>query len=526
MLLTGDKCSDYLKCQKCNQIFEDPRSLPCGECICNSCIQSNIEKGSNQFNCFCCKKMHCVPDIGGFPICKIMVSLLNKNPKVDISSENNEMNNFKNELEEMRDYSKKLSFKVEMSDEIISEHCGMIKNQVEMKVQNIIQKIQNSKYAFLQEVEKYEMNCKDSIKNKKHHRFESTINESVNLYNEYKSQLVKKDVIDESELVEMKTKTFIQKNILKDEFIHLNLMLFNQKRIILNDFLDNEINSLSIGSIVSEPLRDFNFKSYTNKVDLKLKLESYHHVNCIMIFESNDKFVVFYHDASNHKVISIFDNHFNVIKTAKISSIFNIKNELTISAKCTLQNEIMINYNPDNNDSNYYLAIIDQNLKLTKEAQCRNSYNLICANAHTVIGLNLAQMDIYDSKFKLLKTVGQTNRSLPYFIDFYNTLQIETLNRKIILRSNNRIRIIDLNNGMEEVSIDVYIYQMILNDNKLNVIAFNDDEEFEFQVYYLNGKLQAKYPMMDFTEDYLLSYNNNKVNFLWNKYTLELKHIQ
>jgi hypothetical protein len=58
---------DNLKCPKCNTIYVDPRSLPCGEVVCNKCI-NHLE--ANSFK-FCCLQVHSIPD-KGFPICNVV----------------------------------------------------------------------------------------------------------------------------------------------------------------------------------------------------------------------------------------------------------------------------------------------------------------------------------------------------------------------------------------------------------------------------------------------------------------------
>ena len=50
-----------LECPHCKNRLQSPKCLPCGESICEFCIQSYLNSHDKQFNCPVCKLMHPMP---------------------------------------------------------------------------------------------------------------------------------------------------------------------------------------------------------------------------------------------------------------------------------------------------------------------------------------------------------------------------------------------------------------------------------------------------------------------------------
>ena len=65
---------DELSCPKCGETFEDARILPCGDTVCQKCI----EKSTSKFECPCCHVQHSVPKSGGFQKNTIVSKLVQK----------------------------------------------------------------------------------------------------------------------------------------------------------------------------------------------------------------------------------------------------------------------------------------------------------------------------------------------------------------------------------------------------------------------------------------------------------------
>ena len=67
-------------CQKCNQKYDVPRLLPCGETICSYCVEIIELTNSNEIKCPMCEVNHVKPS-NGFPLNKAIFNLMNEKPK-------------------------------------------------------------------------------------------------------------------------------------------------------------------------------------------------------------------------------------------------------------------------------------------------------------------------------------------------------------------------------------------------------------------------------------------------------------
>jgi len=87
MFYAEDDISELLNCPNCKKRYRDPRSLPCGETICDDCIEYlSISTGdSNTLNCPYCKETHRIPE-SGFAN-KLILKLIEKSHEVYRSKE-------------------------------------------------------------------------------------------------------------------------------------------------------------------------------------------------------------------------------------------------------------------------------------------------------------------------------------------------------------------------------------------------------------------------------------------------------
>jgi hypothetical protein len=74
--------------------------------------------------------------------------------------------------------------KVEMSSETLKDHCEIVRNEVEVKTESLIQKIEKNKESLLKQIDNYETDCEMKIKNEKH-RIEIEYLNFINKYNNY-----------------------------------------------------------------------------------------------------------------------------------------------------------------------------------------------------------------------------------------------------------------------------------------------------------------------------------------------------
>jgi hypothetical protein len=512
MFFTENQIKDKTTCGKCKTIFNDPRSLPCGECICNKCILNGIgDKSSNEFNCFCCDEIHNVPR-NGFPVNKIVLSFLEMKPQAEIKF--NVWEEFKKQLKQMKGNLDNLISKVNSSDEIVTEHCEMVKNQIDTKTESLIQKIESYREVLLKEVDDYELECKDNIKKAKIN-FEKKMKESCRLFDEY-NEYLNKQIIDENVLAQMNKNAIKQTKSLEGKLNKFNVVIFNNNKIKFNECIQDDIDSSLIGKMVYQLVNSFDLTKYSNTIDLKSKITSFSYIESTFILQ-NGNIVIVYINTSNKYNICVFDQKHTLRKTTLASSLFN--DCIFEPFFYGLRNQILVNYY--NKNGSHQLLSMDQDLVVQKNVTCRGIYSKFCGNSEKIIGLHNGKLDIYNSNLEILQTVGQTDIDLlPFYIDPSNITEILLLNNNFILRSSNNITLMNIESGFQEASIDIKNHQVITKDNRIYVVASNNKGKFELKVYNSNGELKYDYALIGFTTDCLLSLNEYKIDFSLNKRNL------
>jgi hypothetical protein len=503
MFFTNEQCENYKTCQKCQQVFKDPRYLPCGECICAECIEDNS-------NCFFCEEKHIRPKIG-FPICKKMVSFLDKKPEGYFTM--NSLNNFKSELESMGDELNNFKTKFKNSDESINQHCQMLKDQIDVKTEKIIEKIIDIKQQLYSKVDDYQSECKSNMNI---NNFNFSINENQQLLDEY-YQYIKRQRINENEITQM-MQTVVQRKIsLKKEISKLE---FNENKLNFLETVD-DIDSSLIGTLNSEPEES---KEEALTINLKDQIEAVNWINEVFFFD-NGNFLIIYTSGFD-QCISIFDHKFKLSQTLTLLDLF--KGQIFQKLwNINTNNEIMVNYLSENN---YSLAILDQTLHIKKIFICETKYISIFGHSQRYYGFHQETIDVYDLNFELLQKIGQTyNCQLLFYFgrDNKTIIQAEIFNEKYILRSVHNIRIIDALTGNQQgfIIIKHLIHQMILKCNTIHLIGTckdNDNDEFVLSSYDLDGKLQSNCSLNCVDKDYFFFYKNENVIFILNKQTLQI----
>jgi hypothetical protein len=444
-----------------------------------------------------------------------MITLLNKRPKGEIKC--NALEVFKDQMKQIEQHLNYLEMNIDLSSEKLTNHCEMVRNQIEIKSGNIIQNIEIGKTSLLKEVDNFETQCKNNITERQHNILK-VIQENTQVFQQY-NHYIKEQNIDENDLVKMRENATIQSNSLiltKDKI--KNFDLFNGNRIKFIDCkIDQKIDLSAFGTIIYEPVTSFDFTRYTGLIELNTKMESFERIIQTATLE-NGKVIILYIDSDGSECLSIFDKSFNFIKSSKVLSIknINIPKYFVVSSICKIENKILISFINIDVERFYFedcLVCLDDNFCFKKSIKC-NEYSSICGDAGKVITFYNKRIDIYDKNLEYLKTlcldVGHCVEN--------SIIEVQMSNKRIFLRYSNEIKIINFNSGVFKASIDVNSYQMILNNNKLHLVVFKEYEQVEFQVYDFNGELETKYSLIGFTEDCLVGLLSLRANRLCAKF--------
>jgi hypothetical protein len=239
--------------------------------------------------------------INGFPVCKPILPFLHLKPNGEMKF--NALEEFKKQLKQMKDNLDNLTSIVELSDEIVTEHCEMVKNQIETRTESLIQKIENYREVLLKKIDNNAIECKNNTKKEKEN-FKEKIKKSSELFDEYTDYLNKQN-IDENVLIQMNKNAIKQTEAFEEDINKFNAAIFNNNKIKFNECEQDDIDSSKIGRIVYESLVSFDPIKWPNTIDLKSKVSSLSSILKSLILDDGN-IVLIYMDTSFNYNICLF----------------------------------------------------------------------------------------------------------------------------------------------------------------------------------------------------------------------------
>jgi hypothetical protein len=105
MFYQAETIDNILMCVVCETRIKDPRLLPCGQSICNLCVDIIADTAKVKVKCQSCGKCHEIPH-EGFPLNQTISDILSLQPQ-DVNLDSRHLNELKTISERMnkkRDY--------------------------------------------------------------------------------------------------------------------------------------------------------------------------------------------------------------------------------------------------------------------------------------------------------------------------------------------------------------------------------------------------------------------------------------
>jgi hypothetical protein len=239
MFFQEDKINDLLKCQQCNKRLVEPRTLPCGNWICVHCLEALTAEqaidSTFKLKCCHCSKEHQTPE-EGFPITKNLEKLLAIRPEEIFRSKLVE--EFNSPLKSIKNNIDTLESNLDNGIEKIRDRCTLLRNQIQLKAESLIDQINKLSDQMQQEIDKYEKECLESFEKSTETKkiLKSKINEAKSFYEtsvKYLSQF-KIDEDEVKQLIERAKQTQNQFNLLES---YLSDVMFTNE---FNEFEQNE----------------------------------------------------------------------------------------------------------------------------------------------------------------------------------------------------------------------------------------------------------------------------------------------
>ena len=156
MFYKEEDISNELICPKCKNRFEDPRILPCGNSLCQSCILDEIEKGAIN-KCYCCEEKHSLPKDGEFVKNKFIIKLLEKRPiEVKRGALGEQL---KKSMIEITEKKQELETLMKSGDQIISDYLSEIRTQIDLITDTRIENLNKARDNILYKLKQYQSEC-------------------------------------------------------------------------------------------------------------------------------------------------------------------------------------------------------------------------------------------------------------------------------------------------------------------------------------------------------------------------------
>jgi hypothetical protein len=160
MYFDQSEIKNELKCPKCDEQYDFPRMLPCGETICETCCKK-IKIKYDEFYCPLCKDNHDMPKNGSFPLNKIILNLLNKIPKKIYPGELTEKYDLK--LKELKYKTNEFEMIENNAADKVDGYYSDLKNEIQLATELAIEQLNNEN--MIQQIEFLKKECNENLNN-------------------------------------------------------------------------------------------------------------------------------------------------------------------------------------------------------------------------------------------------------------------------------------------------------------------------------------------------------------------------
>ena len=159
MFYKEEDISKELVCPKCTNRFDDPRTLPCGNSLCQMCILNHqVDNQTKTMNkCFCCQENHPLPKEGEFAKNKFIIKLLEKKPTEVKRGTLGEQ--LKKSIKTLTDKKDELENYLKSGDQKVSDYLSEIRTQIDLITETQIERLNKARESLLDELKQYQTEC-------------------------------------------------------------------------------------------------------------------------------------------------------------------------------------------------------------------------------------------------------------------------------------------------------------------------------------------------------------------------------
>jgi hypothetical protein len=313
MFYRKDDVDEAIICGMCDNIYKDPRVLPCGESACHECIELLIKSDTNkEFLCNFCQKTHTYLEKEGFISNCALMKLLKA--KAETVYRNAKVEELKKKLVDIKSKCEEFKLSLENGVDQVREHCIRLRNQVHLETDMLIEEVLKFNESLIADIEKYEQECIHSFNiNKaatKENGFDKFICELDQFYHDKSKYLTNFYVEDR----------MVKESVAKAD-IHLNNVDKLLKKLQFNGKVlefrkrQNKIDKTLLGTLFKKSLGTIN-RNVDKLNELKLTndiIESCNSSMHLFSYDNGNNFA-FYLDDESHLNLTRFDNNGHVVE--------------------------------------------------------------------------------------------------------------------------------------------------------------------------------------------------------------------
>jgi hypothetical protein len=398
---SADEIDRLLICSKCENKYDDPRTLPCGKSFCNSCIKDLADTKREYINCLTCGKRHDIPIDDGFPPNLDMAQLISI--KADEVTRSEVVEEFKLVTALIKENSDKLKLNLQIGETTIRNHCDKVRDEVQLFILESQEKLNKILSQFLDEIDAYEKMCQSKFKQLNQNK--SVIENALIESNEFRlksNETLQQHKIDEMDLkVKLKEADLLLNKINKiaDQ---LQSDMFNKKTIKF--VKQEEIEAAQIGQVkFSNPELHF-LANLTNcdQLDFGLVATDICPKTRIWILPFMNKgFICAYLNKSNKvNLLKLDKNGIILIEKKNVTEVIQDGFTVTANNNSVCLEEIEC-------DIESVVLCFDENLNKIEEIYIEEVSEVICNSSETFSYFSYEDyfLTIYKTDFKVLKHV-------------------------------------------------------------------------------------------------------------------------
>ena len=505
-----DKITSFLKCQQpgCDLYLQTPVILPCGATICNEHIQDDAVK----FECQLCNLDHLMPDDGHFLLNKLVNDMIESNQH--LKGFHKQVNQSLLKLDRLID-----DFKSIRKETISFDYFAKLRRKIDIHREELIQKIHEKSQNLIDELAKYENECK--IIQENDNQLKEIEDEKIKLnkneVNEWKSRM-RQINLNESEMDDLsdkinsmincltiKKETYERRSIngLSIRFEPENDETFGELIIDHKKSMLKKFHAYGHNDIITA-VKIINGKLITGSQDSTIKLWDLEKGICLKTLTYHDGGIRCFEMLSDTKMLSASDDRtikmWNVTEN-DISYLNTIVTESKQNQICSLFDKYVFA-----GDQNGYITCWTiSDLCYVECARFSGAYQTkilvlkITNNMH-LISLSKCKFS-YSDELKVWQLIGRMERNLKVvclqkikFDCSITRIEVKTIENKdafFCFKENDKIELWDCESGRLKMSsvlnIEGIVSMKLIKNNTL-VSVILDNSEMKIYMHNFNSK--------------------------------------